>query len=227
MATPGFNAGAWAGALGATTASIYALDPSGTTAIEPIADIVPGVSPFRVTMDTIDSENYQVNYRVTRNTLQDLTDTTSHVYAELISLTVTGVFAAGGMVGIVPGVVSNFAPSTGLTRLARLDLLKFNNLQRLAERRRPVMVVTPRVSLARAFITALPSTWTPADGDTLPISITFLEARIIRSGSIAAFSDVDSMAVGNNVSEGGGTGGSATVDLNVETFAALQGVAPV
>ena len=218
------NGGAWGGALGATTASIYVLDPSNTTALEPLADIVPALGPNRVTLDTIDSEQYQVNYRVTRNTLQDLTDTTSHVYSELISLTVSGVFAAGGIVGLVPG---NLTPTTGLVRLARFDLIKFNNLKRIAARRQPVMVVTPRVSLARAFITSLPTTWTPNDGDSLPISITFLEARIISSKSISAFQDVDSMAVGNNASEGGGTGGSEAVDLNVETFAALQGVPPV
>lgn len=209
--------GGLSGILGSQTCSIYALDPTGTTALEPVADLVPGVTPLRITIDTIDSENYQVNYRVTQHTLQDLTDTTSHVYRELIKLTVTGVFGAAGP--MVPG--------TGLVRVARFDLLRYRNLKNLADQRRPVMVVTPRVSLARCFITSIPSNWTPADGDSLPISLSFTEARVMRSESIAAFQDVDSLATGNNASTGGGTGGSEVKDLTPETFAAIQGVPPL
>jgi hypothetical protein len=215
--------GGLAGALGSQTCSIYALDPSGTTAMEPVADIVPGVSPLRITIDTIDSENYQVNYRVTQHTLQDLTDTTSHVYRELIKLTVVGVFGAAGPMGIGSGI----APSSGLARLARLDLLRYRNLKNLADQRRPVMVVTPRCSLARCFITGIPSNWTPSDGDSLPITLSFTEARVMRSESIAAFQDVDSLATGNNASTGGGTGGSVNSDLTPESFASIQGVPPL
>lgn len=213
--------GGWSGALGSQTCSIYALDPSGTTAIEPVADIVPGITPFRVTLDTIDSEQFQVQYRVTRHTLQDLTDTTSNVYKELLVLTVSGVFAAGGPVGIGIGT----APSTGLRRLARFDLIRFANLKRIADQRKPVMVITPRHSMARAFIFGLPTSWSPTDGDSLPITISFLEARVMRSESIAAFADVDSMATGNNASTGGGTGGTAGTDSF--GLAAGQGVPPL
>lgn len=202
-------AGGWGGVLGAETCSIYALDPTGTTALEPIADIVPGISPLRITVDAIESENYQVSYRVTQNTLQDLTDTTSNVYKELIRLTVTGVFGAAGPMGVRIGVL----PSSGLARLARLDLLRYANLKRMADQRRPVMVVTPRNSLAKAFITGIPTSWSPSDGDSLPITLSFLEARVAKSSSIGAFADTDSMAVGNNASTGGGTGGSSTSQL--------------
>jgi hypothetical protein len=212
-----------AGALGSQTCTIYALDPSGTMAVEQIADIVVGVSPSRITIDTIDSESYQVNYRVTQHTLQDLTDTTSNVYRELIKLTVVGVFAAAGPMGVGSGLL----PSSGLARLARLDLLRYRNLKNLADRRRPVMVVTPRVSLAACFITGIPTNWTPADGDSLPISLSFTEARIMRSESIAAYQDVDSLATGNNSSTGGGTGGSEVKDLTPESFAAIQGLPPL
>lgn len=205
------------GALGVTTCTIYALDPSGTTAVEQVADIVPGVSPLRITTDSIDSENYQVSYRVTQHTLQDLTDTTSHVYRELIKLTVTGVFGAAG-----PMVAGS-----GLVRFARLDLLRYRNLKNLADQRRPVMVVTPRVSLARCFITGIPSNWTPNDGDSLPITLSFTEARVMQSESIAAFQDLDSLATGNNASTGGGTGGSEVQDLTPESFSAIQGLPPL
>jgi len=211
-------AGGWSGALGSKTCSIYMLDPSGTTALEPVADIVPGVSPLRVTTDTIDSEQFVQAYSVTRNTLQDLTDTTSHVRPELQTLTVTGVFGAAGP--IVPG--------TGLIRLARFDLIRFNNLRRIAEQGRPVMVTTPRVSLARCFIVGLPTSWTPSDGDSLPITISFLEARVTKSGSVAAFADVDSMATGNNTTTGGGTGGSSsTSEFGLAAGPGVPPLAPV
>ncbi len=109
-----------------------------------------------------------------QNTMQDLTDTTSHVQADLRALSVTGVFAAAGVYGsAIPG-----APTTGLVRLGRFDLVRYENLKRIARAGRPVMVATPRHSLARAFITSIPSNWTPADGDSLPVTITFLEARV-------------------------------------------------
>jgi hypothetical protein len=206
---PGIAPSGWGGALGAQTCSIYALDPTGTTAIEPVADLVPGVGPLRVTLDGIDNESYQPSYRVTTNTLQDLTDTTSNVYPELIRLTVTGVFGVAGPMGVGIGVL----PSTGLRRLARLDLLRYTNLKRLADQRKPVMVVTPRCSLARCFIVSLPYSWSPSDGDSLPITLSFLEARVMTSSTTAAFADVDSMATGNNKTTGGGTGGVATSQL--------------
>lgn len=218
----GLNTGGTLGALGSQTCSIYVLDPTGTTPLEPVADLVPGLSPLRVTLDTIDSEQYQQSWRVTQHTLQDLTDTTSNVYKELIQLTVTGVFGAAGPMGIGIGT----QPNSGLVRFARLDLLRFANLTAIANARRPVMVVTPRVSLPRAFITGLPTSWSPSDGDSLPITISFTEARVLTSASVAAFADVDSSPVGNNKSSGGGMGGSSNVAG--EGFGpAGQGVGPL
>ncbi len=199
--------GGWEGAVGVETCSIYVLDATGTTPLEPVADIVPGVGPLRVTMDAITSDSMQQTWRVTQNTLQDLTDTTSNVYRELRVLTVSGIFAAGGVVGVgIPG-----APSSGLVRFARFDLRRFNNLTAIANARRPVMVVTPRYSLPRAFITSMPSSWTPESGDSLPVSLTFVEARVLTSATVQAFADVDSMATGNNKASGGGVGGSSNV----------------
>lgn len=209
------------GMIGASTCSIYRLDPTGTQALEPLADIVPGLGPLRVTLDTIDAEQYSESYRVTQHTLQDLSNTTPHVSPDLRGLTVTGVFAAGSVMGsLIPGL-----PSTGLVRLARFDLVRFNNLRRIAADRRPVMVVTPRHSFARAFITSLPASWSPADGDSLPVTVTFIEARVTRSGTISAYADVDSMATGNNSSGGGGQGGASSFTESVSP--AQQGVPPM
>jgi hypothetical protein len=193
------------GALGIQTCSIFRLDPTGTVPIEPVIDIVPGVSPLRVTLDAIDQETFRQSYRVTRNTLQDFSDTTSNVYKDLEVLTVAGVFAAGGPISAI-GVGS------GLAGLARLDLQRANYLRQIADARQPVMVVTPHHSLARAFIEDLPTSWSPTDGRSIPVSITFVEARVLGPGAITAFADADSLATGNNASQGGGQGGGEIVD---------------
>lgn len=209
------------GTLGAKTCSIYALDPTGTVPLEPLADLIPGFGPNRVTFDAIEADSYVESFRVTQNTMQDLTDTTSHVQADLRALSVTGVFAAAGVYGsAIPG-----APTTGLVRLGRFDLVRYENLKRIARAGRPVMVATPRHSLARAFITSIPSNWTPADGDSLPVTITFLEARVARSGTISAYADVESMATGNNSNGTGSSGGASSVSESVSP--AQQGVPPM
>lgn len=199
--------GGWQGAVGIGTCTIYVLDANGTTPLEPVADIVPGVGPLRVTLDAITADSFKQTWRITRNTLQDLTDTTSNVYRELRMLSVSGIFGAAGPMGVgIPG-----APSSGLARLARFDLQRFNQLSAIADARRPVMVVTPRYSLPRAFIAEMPSQWSPEDGDSLPITMTFVEARVLTSAITQAFADVDSMATGNNKASGGGVGGSSSV----------------
>lgn len=190
----------YSGSLGRTTCSIYALDARGTP-IERVADVVPGVSPMRATIDTIDGEQLAQTWLVTRHTLQDMSEATSNVRAELRMLTITGVLAAAG-----PMVIGS-----GATRFARLDAVRFANLTAMANQRRPVMVVTPRHSLAKAFITSLPGSWAPTDGDSQPVTITFLEARVVSSATIAAFVDVDASPVGNNRSSGGGAGGTTSV----------------
>lgn len=188
-----------AGQLGIVTCSVFRLDPTGTVPVEPVVDIVPGVTPFRVTIDVITQEQKTSNYRVTRNTLQDMTDTTPNNHRELEVINVSGVLSSMGPLTVAGGP----PPATfGF----RLDLQRINNLERLAAERRPVMVVTPRVSLASAFITSISRPWTPANGESTPVTITFMETRVLGVGqAIAALADTDSLAAGNTASTGGGT----------------------
>jgi hypothetical protein len=196
------------GALGLRTCSIYRLDPTGTTALEPVLDIVPGVSPLRVTFDVIDQETFRKDYRVTTNTMQDFSDATSNVYQELAVLSVSGVLAAGGPLALGPAPVGGI----NVGALVRLDLIRANYLRQIADARQPIMIVTPHHSIARGFIQSLPSSWQVADGKSIPISITVIEARILGPGAITAFADADSMATGNNASQGGGQGGGEVVE---------------
>jgi len=199
-----FGGGSFDGIIGFNTASFYRLDPTGTVPIEPIADIVPGVTPFRVTFDMIDSESQMQAYRVTRNTLQDFSDVTPNVHKELTQITITGTLSAAApmsIVGLPP------LPTFG----ARLDLLRLANLERIADQRRPIMCVTPRVSLARCFITSITRPWVPSDGDSSVVTVTVLEARIASPYNADVLPDTDALDAGNSQTTGGGEQSAGTV----------------
>jgi len=186
-----------AGILGLSTASFYKLDPTGTVPIEPLADIIPGVTPFRVTMSMIDNENYVQSYRVTQNTMQDFTDTTPNVHRELIMLTINGTLSSAppmSLTGLPP------PPTFGF----RIDLLQMANLERMADERKPIMVITPRVSLATCFIQSIQRPWAPTNGESVPVIVSVLEARIASPFNVAALPDTSSLAAGNTQTTGGG-----------------------
>jgi len=209
-----------AGWLGTETASLFALDPTGTTPVEPVADIVPGITPFRITLDVVDSETLSRRYRVTRNALQDFADATSNCYAELVQVTIQGTLSGVGPLSPAVGQ----APLFG----ARLDLARMSNLEQLADRRRPILLISPRISIAKAFITALDRIWTPAHGESTGVAITFLEARIVSPLAVAAIPDVDSLEPGNNAAIGGGDGAvasSASQPVQGATQASAPGLA--
>jgi len=214
------NSPVW-GLLGWQTASFYALDPATSTVpIEPLADIIPTVTPFRVAMSAIDNENYVQNYRVTRNALQDFTDVTPNVHKNLTELTITGVFSSAPNMSLL-GV-----PITPPTFGFRLDLLQMANLERMADKRRPVMVITPRVCLARAFIASVTRPWTPADGENLPVVVQVIEARIASPFYTDALPDTDSLAPGNSQTTGGGEQSVTPVETPSATSPSVGQVPP-
>lgn len=192
-----FSASPLAGLLGLTTASFFKLDPSNTVPVEPVADIVPGITPFRVTLSMIESENHTQSYRVTTNTLQDFTDTTPNVHRELIQLSITGFFSSAppmSLTGLPP------PPTFGF----RIDLLQMANLERIADARKPIMVVTPRVSLAKCFIQSISRPWAPTDGQSTPVVINVIEARIASPFNVDVLPDTAGLAAGNSQTTGGG-----------------------
>ena len=207
-----------AGLLGLSTASFFRLDPTFTVPIEPLADIVPGVTPFRVTLSMVDAENHTRSYRITQNTLQDFTDTTPNVHRELIQIAITGTLSASppmSLAGVPP------PPTFGF----RLDLLQMANLERMADERKPIMVVTPRVSLATCFVQSIQRVWAPSDGESTPVTITVIEARIATPFSTNVVPDTDTLAAGNAATSGGGE--QSTTPSNTATSApAVSQTAP-
>jgi hypothetical protein len=185
------------GLISTQTASFYMLDPTGTVPVEVIADIVPGITPFRQTLDVIDNETFTSNYRVTRNSLQDFSDVTPNVHAELKQLVVQGTLTANGplsLIGVPP------PPTFGL----RFDLLRLTFLQNLAEQRRPIACITPRVSLPQCFIASLQHNYNPSLGASISVSVTLIEARIASPFTTQAIPDTQSLAPGNYGVTGGG-----------------------
>lgn len=207
----------FSGVISIRTASFYKLDPTGRAPIEPIADVVPSVTPFRVAMDMVDQETYTQAYEVTRNVLQDFTDTTPNVHRAPIELSITGTFTAVGPLSPV-----GQPPTFGF----RFDLFRMAQLERMAEERRPIMVVTPRVSLATAFVQGIQRPWAPADGESTLVTISVIEARIIRPDDVVALPDTVNMSAGDVQTTTGGSAGSTQGNPSVSQPAPVAQAAP-
>ena len=98
----------------------------------------------------VDSEDVERSYNVTTNALQDFTSATSNVHKNPERITVSGT--------LVSSVDLALAGSVGFAGL-RADLIRVANLEELADARQPIMVVSPRVSMARAFIESISRSW--------------------------------------------------------------------
>ncbi len=212
------------GLLGPRTATFYRLDPLGLVPIEPLADLVPILSPNRVVLDMIDSEDHEENYIVTRNALQDFTSATSNVHREPELLTLSGT--------LVSSIDLAFLGSVGLGGIPgfggglRKDLLVLKNLQDLGRKREPVLVVTPRRAI-KAFIESIMDSWSPDVGENTIVTVTLSEARIVNPLSAdAALPDVAGSNTGNNAVVGQGTQAPSAVSPQLVSPSAAAGVAP-
>jgi hypothetical protein len=215
------------GNLGAFTASIYRIDPFTGIPFEPLPDVVPGVTPLRVTIDCVDGESATYEYDVTEHAIQGLVDITTNVRRRLERLTIQGTLSGAPPLlpidlGLDAPPLPPGLPSVG--SIVRLDLMRFKNLKSVADARLPVMVVTPRVSLAKAFITSLSHSWGPDDGESTQVSIAFVEARIVSplTGDIAV--DYPAQTPGNNAS--GGAPAQANVGASASNTNATTGIPP-
>jgi len=173
-----FRDSPFGGNLGVRNAVIYRLNRVGNSPVATIAELANPFSANKVGLDVVDSEAFSRAYTVTTNPLQDFTSATSNVHKDLMRITLSGTLISSidvpfiGSIG-VPGIPGGFGG--GL----RADLLKIRTLEAIADERRPVMIVSPRVSLARAFIESVDTNWSPDVGENTQVSISFVEARIV------------------------------------------------
>lgn len=225
MASP-FLTNPLGGLLGARTASFFRLDPTGRVPIEPLIDLVPSFSPNRVVLDMIDNEVSPREYMVTRNALQDFTSASTNVHKELESMTVTGTLVSSIALPLIGSVGLGGIPGFGGG--LRLDMLKLAALEALADRREPIMIVTPRKSFPKCFIQSIVPTWTPETGDNTILAVTVVEARIVNPLSAeAVLPDLAGSFTGNNDSTGAGAQSPQAVQTQSITPPAVQGQAPL
>ncbi len=212
---------------GPTTATIYKLDPTGLLPVEPLIDLVPAVSPNRQSIDIVASSTYIEAFRVTRNPIQSGFDVTSHVKKELATLKIQGVIsgapilAIAGAIGAILGaanaasdgaIVESGAQALGAVipgfPAPRRDIMQLQMLRLLAGNRKPVMVVTPDLTLPRALITRIQRVNGPSVGVGTEVSIDFVEARIIAPQFVDAVLDLDEVLGGKTSTTN--AGGQAT-----------------
>lgn len=210
------------GLIGRSTASFFALDPTGNTPIEILPDLVPGVTPLRITFDLVDQETFTEEWDVTENSLQDFSDTVSNLRRRLKSLSITGTLS--GVAQALPVGVPPPPVPAGL----RLDLFRASALSQLAARRRPIACVTPRVSLPRAFITSISRPWSPDNGQSTIVTVTLREARIVSPITADAIApDFGVQVPGNNQATGGGQQSGTPVLTQTVQPSGTPGVPPV
>lgn len=209
------------GNLGATTASFFRLDPLGVAALEPLIDLVPGLTPLRVTLDMVDSESATYQYDVTEHPIQSFLDVTTNVYKRLERITITGTLGATPPLVTFPPTPIPGPPSGGAIippppvpgSFLRLDLLRIRNLKAIADARAPIMVVTPRLGLAKAFIESIVPNWNPNLAESSTVSITVKEARLVNplTGGELIAPDFPSQEPGNNAETGGGQSQTSSI----------------
>jgi len=210
---------------GVTTCSIYRLDPlSFTTPVEPIIDLVPGVTPLRVTLDMIDGEQVQLDYDVTVHALQDPRDATTNVHKQLERLTISGTMIPQPQQA---PVAAPFLIAPNPNGLIRLDQVRLANIQKIADAGLPVMVTTPRYTLSKALIESVSSNQANTDGELTLVTLSFVEARIVSplTGEQLA-PDYPSMVPGNNQTTNGGQQSTTQADTQTATVSPTTGVSP-
>jgi hypothetical protein len=173
----------------------------------------------------IDSEDGEITYSVTTNPLQDFSSASSNVHKELIRRNYSGTLIDGinlvgvGAVGIsgIPGI------GGGL----RNDLRKLAALEVIADRREPIMVVSPRRSFPHAWIEMIGDSWTPELGPNSLVTVSVIEARIVsplQAGAVVP--DIGSSLTGNNRSRSVGSQSAQSVETSQLQTSSTTGVAP-
>ena len=206
------------GILGVRNASFFRLDPLTATPIAPLGDLIAPFFPDKMSLDVVDSEDYELNYSITENPLQDFTSASSNVHKDLERVTVSGTLVSSIDLGILGSV--------GLP-LLRSDLLKIANLERIADKREPILFVSPRVSMAKCFIASILRSWNPELGDNTNVTISLVEARIVNPlQADAVVPDVAGSFTGNNAASAVGTQAPSSIGFNLSTQPGAFGLPP-
>lgn len=212
------------GILKAEFASIYRLSRlSGfQIPITTVANFKPGLTGKHVSIDLIDNEDVSVNYTVTENTLQDFSNATSNVHRNLRRFTITGIM--GSTIDVRSFIGAGAVAAASIFR-KRLDLVRIENLYKIADRGEPVMAITPRFSLKQCFIESINRPWSPDIGPNTELTVSFVEARILGPELGVGLPDYGSQLPGNGTQAGGGNV-AGFPSITSETASTTPGLAP-
>lgn len=93
--------------------------------------------------------------------------------------------------------------------------------------RQPLMVVTPRNSMAKAFLFEVSDTWSVGQGKQTAMTLSFLEARVVSPILLDQVEqDYPAQAPGNNAITSGGKAPTSALDIGA-TASPTPGVSPV
>jgi hypothetical protein len=213
------------GILGIRSASFFKLDPTGTVPTAGLGELINPLNPNKVAFDVTDSEDYERGYAVTTNPLQDFTSATSNVHKSLERITVSGTLVSSIDLALIGSVGVGGIPGFGGS--LRADLLKIANLETIADEREPIMFISPRVSMPKAFIESIARSWSPDLGENTILTVTLVEARIVNPLTAdVAVPDVAGSFTGNNATSPAGTQAAAPVTTQTVIPSSSFGLPP-
>lgn len=226
---------AFGGTVSVRTGTFYRLNRSGTQPIAAVGDITEPTAaerPNKVQLDMVDSESESNTFNVTQEALQDFTDATSNVSRTPQVITLSGTLTSVtplDSLNLITQALDFTTPAVVelIQDPDRRDLVIYAALLALANRREPIMYVSPRVSMPRAFIASLDRDWNPETGDNTMVSVSLVEARIVQP-LIAqeTLLDVAAMNTGNNTIEEDGRQSGTPVTTTVVTQPTIVGGVP-
>lgn len=219
------------GTLGVRTAALYKLNKAGTQPIEKIGDLIPPLERLtranKVVLDMIDSEAWELSFETTENPLQDFTAAQSNVHQLPERLTIVGTLVSSIDLAGLTSVGISGIPAAGIPGL-RADLQRLEALADLGRAREPIMIVTPRHALMRAWIKGISDPWTPETAENTVVTIQLQEARIVSPlAAEQAIQDIAQMTTGNNRADG--VGAKAPIEIIPANISdpTVFGLAPV
>jgi hypothetical protein len=171
----------FAGIVNSKRVGIYKLDPTLTTPIQPIyLDLLPLTipSPYAVQMDVAEAITRHTRYTVTENQVLGFRTITNNAHKELQRASVSGILDPRPL-GVGGGVAEQALINPPSFGIFRKDLIVKDILYRLADERKPMLVITPDWVMSKAFIEGITETQNAGDGEVTRLQIEFVEARVI------------------------------------------------
>jgi len=171
----------FAGVKNSKRVGIYRLDPTLSTPLQPVfLDLIPTSfpSPLAVQFDLAQTISRTTRYTITENQVLGFRTITNNAHKELQRASVSGILDPFP-IGVGGGVVEQTLLTPPSFGIVRKDLIVKDILYRLADRRKPMLVVTPDWTMPRAFIESITETQNDGDGEVTRLSIEFIEARVI------------------------------------------------